>query len=185
MPADFYQPFLSGHKTLGVLGGGQLGRMLIQSAIDFNLNVHVLDPNPQAPCYAIASRFTTGSLTDFDVVYAFGQACDLLTIEIENVNTAALRKLRDEGVAVYPEPEVIELIQDKRAQKQFYRKHNLPTADFVLTEARDDLNRYVDRLPAVHKLGRAGYDGRGVQKLRSAADLSQGFDQPRLVRRLR
>ena len=179
--ADFYPPFLSGDKTLGVLGGGQLGRMLIQSAIDFNINVHVLDPNPQAPCHAIATQFTSGSLTDFDTVYAFGKTCDLLTIEIENVNTQALKKLRDEGIPVYPEPEVIELIQDKRAQKQFYRQHDIPTADFVLTEFRSDLTQYVDRLPAVHKLGRAGYDGRGVQKLRSEADLPQGFDQPGLL----
>ena len=155
--------------------------MLIQSAVDFNLNVHVLDPNPQAPCHAIATQFTPGSLTDFDTVYAFGQSCDLLTIEIENVNTAALRKLRDEGRTVYPEPEVIELIQDKRTQKQFYRKHNIPTADFVLTDSREDLAQYVHRLPAVHKLGRAGYDGRGVQKLRSEADLPRGFDQPGLL----
>ena len=166
---------------MGVLGGGQLGRMLIQSAIDFNLDVHVLDPNPQAPCHAIATQFTTGELTDFDTVYAFGKRCDLVTIEIENVNTDALKKLRDEGTSVYPEPEVIELIQDKRAQKQFYREHGIPTADFVLTESRADLKQYANRLPAVHKLGRAGYDGRGVQMLRTAADLDKGFDQPGLL----
>ena len=181
MTHHVYQPFLSGDKTLGVLGGGQLGRMLIQSAIDFNLRVHVLDPNPLAPCHAIAAQFTAGSLTDFDTVYAFGKTCDLLTIEIENVNTEALKKLRDEGLPVYPEPEVIELIQDKRAQKQFYQEHSIPTADFVLTETRADLTQHVARLPAVHKLGRAGYDGRGVQKLRSEADLPQGFDQPGLL----
>ena len=139
-----------------MLGGGQLGRMLIQSAIDFNLDVHVLDPNPQAPCHAIATRFTTGSLTDFNTVYAFGKTCDLLTIEIENVNTEALKALQAEGTPVFPEPEVIELIQDKRAQKQFYQQHAIPTADFVLTESRADLTQYVDRLPGVHKLGRAG-----------------------------
>ena len=184
MSAPFYQPFLSGSKVLGVLGGGQLGRMLIQSAIDFNLNVHVLDPNPQAPCHALATRFTTGSLTDFDTVYAFGKTCDLLTIEIENVNTQALQALRAEGTPVYPEPEVIELIQDKRAQKQFYQQHNIPTADFVLTESRADLAQHIGRLPAVHKLGRAGYDGRGVQKLHAAADLPKGFDQPGLLEAL-
>ena len=184
MSSLLYQPFLSGRNTLGVLGGGQLGRMLIQSAIDFNIDVHVLDPNPQAPCHALATRFSVGTLTDFDTVYAFGKTCDLLTIEIENVNTEALKQLRDEGLPVYPEPEVIELIQDKREQKQFYRQHNIPTADFVLTETRSDLAQHVDRLPAVHKLGRAGYDGRGVQKLRSEADLPQGFDQPGLLEEL-
>ena len=184
MPDFSYASFISEDQTLGVLGGGQLGRMLIQSAIDFNLNVHVLDPNPQAPCHAIATRFTAGSLTDFETVYAFGQDCDLLTIEIENVNTAALKKLRDEGTPVYPEPEVIELIQDKREQKQFYQKHGIPTADFVLTESRADLAQHANRLPAVHKLGREGYDGRGVQKLRSEADLSWGFDQPGVLEAL-
>ena len=184
MSSLLYQPFLSGRNTLGVLGGGQLGRMLIQSAIDFNIDVHVLDPNPQAPCHALATRFSVGALTDFDTVYTFGKTCDLLTIEIENVNTEALKQLRDEGLPVYPEPEVIELIQDKREQKQFYRQHNIPTADFVLTETRSDLAQHVDRLPAVHKLGRAGYDGRGVQKLRSEADLPQGFDQPGLLEEL-
>ena len=155
--------------------------MLIQSAIDFNVEVYVLDPNPQAPCHYSAAQFTTGSLTDFEAVYAFGKTCDLLTIEIENVNTEALKRLRDEGIPVYPEPEVIELIQDKREQKQFYRRHNIPTADFVLTETRADLSQHVYRLPAVHKLGRAGYDGRGVQKLHSEDDLPQGFDQPGLL----
>lgn len=179
-----YQDFLPGTRTLGVLGGGQLGRMLIQSAIDFNLDVHVLDPNPQAPCHAIATQFTTGSLTDYNTVYAFGQGCDLLTIEIENVNTDALKRLRDEGTPVYPEPEVIELIQDKRTQKQFYQRHGIPTADFVLTESRADLAQHADRLPAVHKLGRAGYDGRGVQVLRSADDLSQGFEAPGVLEEL-
>ena len=162
---EAYQPYLAGTKTLGVLGGGQLGRMLIQSAIDFNVSVHVLDPNPQAPCHALATQFTVGSLTDFDTVYAFGQQCDLLTIEIENVNTEALQRLQAGGKQVYPEPDVIALIQDKREQKQFYQKNNIPTADFVLTEARKDLQKHLNMLPAVHKLGKEGYDGRGVQKI--------------------
>ena len=181
---EAYQPYLAGTKTLGVLGGGQLGRMLIQSAIDFNVSVHVLDPNPQAPCHALATRFTVGSLTDFDTVYAFGQHCDLLTIEIENVNTEALQRLQAEGKRVYPEPDVIALIQDKREQKQFYQKNNIPTADFVLTETREDLQKHLNMLPAMHKLGKEGYDGRGVQKIMTEQDTPQGFDQPGVLEKL-
>ena len=172
------------NTTLGIVGGGQLGRMLIQSAIDLNIDVHVLDPDANAPCRDIATRFTQGSLTNADTVYEFGRHCDVVTIEIENVSTQALQKLRDEGVTVYPDPEVVSLIQDKREQKQFYGKHDIPTAPFVLTEQQSDLEKHRDMLPAVQKLGRAGYDGRGVQKIETAADMAKGFDQPGLLEKL-
>jgi 5-(carboxyamino)imidazole ribonucleotide synthase len=158
--------------------------MLIQSAIDFNIDVLVLDPDPQAPCSCIAHRFTAGDLQDYDTVYRFGQACDLITIEIEKVNTQALKALRDQGKKVFPQPEVIELIQDKRSQKQFYRDHGIPTADFVLVENLQDLRSRASFLPAVNKIGRDGYDGRGVQVMRTAADLERGFDAPGLLERL-
>jgi 5-(carboxyamino)imidazole ribonucleotide synthase len=174
----FYQNF-----TLGVLGGGQLGRMLIQSAIDFNIDVHVLDPDKNAPCQHIARQFSIGALTNADAVYRFGKQCDLLTIEIENVNTEVLEKLQQEGIPVFPQPEIIRLIQDKRAQKQFYKENNIPTADFVLTASKQDLYALEDMLPAVQKLGKAGYDGRGVQVIRSKADFDKGFDAPGLLER--
>ena len=167
--------------TVGILGGGQLGRMLIQSAVDYNLTVHILDPAADAPCSQIAHQFTQGSLKDFDTVYAFGQACDVLTIEIESVNTAALRKLQEEGKKVFPEPDIIELIQDKRTQKQFYADQGIPTADFVLCDNAADVASHKDRLPAVNKLGKEGYDGQGVQVLRSEADLAKAFDKPGLL----
>ena len=94
-------------RKIGVLGGGQLGRMMIQSAIDFNLNISVLDPDPNAPCKNLVQDFQIGELTDYDTVYAFGQACDLITIEIEKVNTDALKALQNEGKQVFPQPEVI------------------------------------------------------------------------------
>ena len=169
---------------LGVLGGGQLGRMLIQSAIDFNLEVHVLDPDPDAPCRTLAHHFQVGALTDFEAVYAFGKDCDYLTIEIENVNTAALEKLQAEGKKVYPQPEVIALIQDKRAQKKFYQTHHIPTADFILTDNKAEVMAQQAFLPAVNKLGRAGYDGRGVQLLRTTSDLEKAFDAPGLLEKL-
>lgn len=168
---------------LGILGGGQLGRMLIQSGIDFNLNFSVLDPDKEAPCSSLA-EFKQGKLTDFATVMEFAKNCDLITIEIENVNTAALKELVKNGKKVYPQPEVIELIQDKRVQKQFYQKHNIPTAAFILTEDAKEVANHVKMLPAVHKLGKEGYDGRGVQILRTEADLNKAFDAPGLLEQL-
>lgn len=168
------------NKKIGLLGGGQLGRMLIQKGIDWNLQFSVLDPDPNAPCAGIA-RFTVGKLTDFETVINFGMANDILTIEIENVNTKALRVLEQQGKKVFPQAHIIELIQDKRAQKQFYKDHAIPTAAFVLTSNREEVMRQKDFLPAVNKLGREGYDGRGVQILRSPDDLVKAFDAPGLL----
>lgn len=172
------------HKTLGILGGGQLGRMVIQSAINYNLDIHILDPDPSAPCKDIAQKFTVGSLKDFDSVYSFGQSCDVITIEIENVNTDALQRLADEGKEVFPQPAIIKLIQDKRLQKEFYRVKGIPTADFILTENKEEIRFHSDFLPAVNKLGREGYDGRGVQILRDENDLDKAFDAPGLLEKL-
>jgi len=169
---------------LGVLGGGQLGRMLIQSAINYNQDIHILDPEPNAPCKDIAQQFQVGSLKDFDTVYAFGKNCDVITVEIEAVNTDALQKLADEGKKVFPQPEVIELIQDKRLQKQFYKEHNLPTADFIFVEHKTDVLSNATFLPAANKLAKDGYDGRGVQLLHSEADLPKAFDAPGLLEKL-
>ncbi|MFD2034377.1 5-(carboxyamino)imidazole ribonucleotide synthase [Belliella marina] len=171
-------------KVLGILGGGQLGRMVIQSAINYNIDIHILDPDPNAPCKAIAHRFTQGSLTDYETVYAFGKNCDVITIEIESVNTDALQKLVDEGKEVYPQPHLIKLIQDKRAQKQFYKEHQIPTADFILTANKEEVLKNADFLPAVNKLGKDGYDGRGVQILRTASDLDKAFEAPSLLEKL-
>jgi 5-(carboxyamino)imidazole ribonucleotide synthase len=171
-------------EKLGILGGGQLGRMLIQSAIDFNMEVHILDPSNDAPCAALAHHFESGDLKDFDSVYNFGKNCDIVTIEIEKVNTAALKKLRDEGKKVFPQPEIIELIQDKRLQKEFYVEHGFPTAEFILVENKQDVQNNSSFLPAANKLGKDGYDGRGVQLLRSEADLPKAFDAPGLLEKL-
>lgn len=177
-------PTKSPSQILGVLGGGQLGRMLIQSAINYNQDIHILDPDANAPCKDIAQRFQVGSLKDFDTVYAFGKNCDVITVEIEAVNTEALQKLADEGKKVFPQPHILKLIQDKREQKQFYSQHGIPTADFVLTENKADVISKKSFLPAVNKLGKEGYDGRGVQILRSEADLEQAFDAPGLLEKL-
>ncbi|MEY4930856.1 MAG: hypothetical protein RI909_1580 [Bacteroidota bacterium] len=178
MAQAFYQNF-----KVGIIGGGQLGRMLIQSGIDFNINFSVLDPDPQAPCHQLAP-FTQGKLTDYETVWNFGQDCDLITIEIENVNTKALADLEKAGKKVFPQPAIIELIQDKRKQKQFFKDHDIPTADFILVENQADILHHRTYLPAVNKLGREGYDGRGVQMLRSEQDLSKAFDAPGLLEKL-
>lgn len=172
----FYQ-----ESILGILGGGQLGRMLIQSCANFDISTAVLEPAASAPCAELASRFEPGSITDFDTVYRFGKSVDLLTIEIENVNVDALYRLEAEGLPVFPQPRVIEVIQDKRTQKRWYREHGIPTADFVLVEDREAIRAHAGFLPAFNKLGKGGYDGGGVQRLDSLADLDRAFDAPGLL----
>jgi len=168
------------HLTIGILGGGQLGRMLIQAGLNLDLNFHVLDPDLQAPCAGIA-RFTQGKLTDYTTVMEFGKNCDVITIEIENVNTKALADLEKAGKQVFPQPHVIELIQDKRVQKKFFADQGIPTAPFVLVNNREEVIRQADFLPAVNKLGKEGYDGRGVQIIKTKADLDKAFDAPGLL----
>lgn len=178
MQQRFYQNY-----KLGILGGGQLGRMLIQSGMDWNITFSVLDPDPVAPCSSLC-EFHSGKLTDFNTVMAFGQSCDLITIEIENVNVVALKELQKQGKKVFPQPEVIELVQDKRQQKLFYKEKDIPTAEFILVENKQEVRDRESFLPAVNKLGREGYDGRGVQILRSAQDLDKAFEAPGLLEKL-
>lgn len=172
----FYQDL-----KIGVLGGGQLGRMLIQEAINLNINFHVLDSDADAPCKHIATKFVHGSITDYETVLDFGKNLDLLTIEIENVNTDALFELVRLGVVVYPQPNVIKLIQDKRVQKQFYIDNQIPTAEFVLINHKSELANHNGLLPAFLKLGKAGYDGKGVLAIHTAADFAKAFDAPSLL----
>lgn len=178
MDQKFYQQY-----KVGILGGGQLGRMLIQSGMDWNINFSVLDPDPSAPCQSLC-EFKIGKLTDYNTVIDFGKSCDLITVEIENVNVEALKELVRQGKKVFPQPEVIELVQDKRIQKNFYKNNNIPTADFLLVKNKQEVIAQKGFLPAVNKLGREGYDGRGVQLLRSENDLAKAFDAPGLLEKL-
>ena len=171
-------------QKLGILGGGQLGRMLIQSALDFNIDIHILDPDENAPCKNIGTTFSVGKLTDYDTVYAFGKSCDLLSIEIENVNTEALRALQAEGKKVYPQPEVIELIKNKVKQKNFYVHNFIPTAPFEEVSNKNEVVKKASFLPMVNKLATEGYDGRGVQLIKTENDLEKAFDAPGLVEKL-
>ncbi len=165
---------------LGILGGGQLGRMLIQETINLDVDVHVLDPDPDAPCRDIAHSFTNGSFNDYETVLAFGKGMDVLTIEIEHVNVDALEVLEKQGVKVYPQPNVIRLIQDKGAQKEFYDKHGIPTSDYRLI-GKNDAENHSDFFPVFQKLRKGGYDGKGVQSLKTAADLSKAFSEPSVL----
>ncbi|MFT5917682.1 MAG: 5-(carboxyamino)imidazole ribonucleotide synthase [Flammeovirgaceae bacterium] len=169
---------------VGVLGGGQLGRMLIQSGINFDIQFKMLDSDAQAPCAQIAQEFVHGSLMDFKTVVKFGQELDVLTIEIEKVNADALEELEKQGKKVFPQSHIIRMIQDKRLQKQFYKDNKIPTSDFVLIDSLKELDNYSDWLPAVQKLGRDGYDGRGVQMMRTPSDFKKGFEEPSLLEKM-
>lgn len=179
MEKYFYQNF-----KLGILGGGQLGRMLMQPCANFNVVTYVLDPDENAPCKGRCNFFENGSITDFDTVYNFGKDKDLITIEIENVNVEALKKLESEGVKVFPQPHVIELIQDKSIQKQFYKDNGIPTADFVLINGKADIDKHLNFLPAFQKVSKGGYDGGGVQRISGTQDLEKAFDAPGLLEKL-
>jgi len=168
-----------GNTKVGVLGGGQLGRMMIQSAINLDIQIHCLDPDPNAPCSAIANSFTCGSLNDFDTVLAFGSDKDVITVEIENVNIEALKVLQSEGKKVFPQPGILEIIKDKGLQKQFYLDHSLPTASFQFIDSLADARGI--EFPFVHKLRTGGYDGKGVNVIRKAQELESSFDAPSII----
>ncbi|PKR80062.1 5-(carboxyamino)imidazole ribonucleotide synthase [Brumimicrobium salinarum] len=166
---------------LGVLGGGQLGRMLIQSAINYDVHVYVMDGNESAPCSRFAYEFTKGDIQSYDDVLQFGADKDVLTVEIEHINVDALEALEKQGVKVYPQPHVLRIIQDKGKQKMFYKKHNIPTASFELINNANELSNYANQLPLIQKMRTGGYDGKGVQVLNSSDDLAKSFDAPSLL----
>jgi 5-(carboxyamino)imidazole ribonucleotide synthase len=170
-----------GDLKLGILGGGQLGRMLIQQAINYNVMVKVLDPDREAPCRKLCDEFVVGSLGDYETVYNFGKKVDMLTIEIEKVNVDALEQLEKEGVLVYPQPRIIRLIQDKGLQKQFFKENNIPTAAFQIIATPEELIHSKIHFPYIQKLRRDGYDGRGVYKVADKSYLPNAFTEPSLV----
>ena len=172
--------------TVGILGGGQLGKMLIQEAVNLNLELFVLDPDQEAPCKHLVAHFTCGSLLDYDVVYHFGKQVEILTIEIEHVNVEALFQLEQEGVKVYPQPQVLKMVQDKGAQKLFYQTHDIPTAPFFLAENKlDALKIWEEQGKAfMQKLRKGGYDGKGVSKLTQQNQLMNAFDAPCVMEKL-
>lgn len=172
--------------TLGILGGGQLGKMLIQEAVNLNIELYVLDPDQHAPCKHLVPFFTCGNLQDFDTVYQFGKQVEVLTIEIEHVNVEALFKLEAEGVKVFPQPKVLQMVQDKGAQKLFYAENNIPTPAFFLTEDKAQSLQIWEQhgRSFMQKLRKGGYDGKGVTKLNHQNDFKAAFDAPCVMEQL-
>ncbi|AMM51729.1 phosphoribosylaminoimidazole carboxylase [Rufibacter sp. DG15C] len=169
---------------LGILGGGQLGRMLLQAGLDFNLYTLVLDPDEYAPCRYLCEEFVHGDFKDYETVLAFGKRCDVLTIEIEHVNVEALFELEAAGVKVYPKPSSIKTIQDKGLQKEFFAQNAVPSAAFRLLQSKEELAANQDFLPAFQKLRKGGYDGNGVVRITSPADKAKAFDGPTVLEKL-
>ena len=166
--------FSSQHKV-GILGGGQLGKMLLYTTRKFDIQTYVLDPNPEAPSKIACDAFFVGDLMDYETVFEFGKKVDTLTIEIENVNVSALRALENEGVNVYPAADTLAIIQNKAKQKLFYSEHGLPTASFTRYTNSEELTTAIENeaqtLPFVWKSAQFGYDGKGVKVIRTLSDM--------------
>jgi len=167
--------YFSSDFKLGILGGGQLGKMLLAETRKFDIQTYFLDPSMDAPCQYGATHFFIGDLMDYDTVYEFGKKVDVLTIEIENINLDALDKLEEEGLKVYPSPKTLRLIQNKGVQKDFYVQNNIPTSKFKRFQDLENLKSSVTssavEMPFVWKCAQFGYDGNGVKIVRTVTDL--------------
>ena len=169
---------------IGILGGGQLGAMLIRHAIDLGLSISVMDKDANAPCARYTSSFVLGAPTSYEAVLEFGKDLDVITIEMEAVNIDALRELEKQGKKVFPTPDTIKVIQDKFTQKQFLLSHNIPVVPGEAIEGKNDLYKYENKLPGCLKKRRNGYDGYGVMVLKTAADIGNAFDEPCVLEEL-
>lgn len=169
---------------VGILGGGQLGRMLLQAGINYPVETFVLENDEKCPSRHLCHHFTKGDINDFDTVVNFGKDLDAVTIEIEAVNVEALEKLESIGVKVIPGSHAIKLIKNKILQKQFYKEHSIPTSAFVVTQTKEQVQNFTDYLPAVHKLATGGYDGRGVQVIKRPSELHLAFDAPAILEKM-
>lgn len=167
--------YFSSDFKLGILGGGQLGKMMLYETRKFDIHTKVLEASNEAPCKISCNEFVLGDLMDFDAVYNFGKQVDVLTIEIENVNLDALEKLEDEGLKVYPPTKALRIIQNKAKQKLFYIDHDIPTAEFsrfaYASEIEDSIDNGGLEFPFVWKAAQFGYDGQGVKVVRSMEDV--------------
>lgn len=164
--------YFSSDFTLGILGGGQLGKMMLFETRKFDIRTIVLDPSADAPSRLACNEFTQGDLMDFETVLQFGRKADVITIEIENVSIDALEQLEKEGKKVYPSADTLRQIQNKGDQKDFYYKNNIPTAPFKRFGSLSELQSNTENFPFVWKSTRFGYDGNGVKIVRSTDDLN-------------
>lgn len=179
------EKLLTSNLKLGIIAGGQLAKMLIQEASKWDIITYVMDHEEKCPAANIASHFSKGSRFDFEDVYNFGKKVDILTYEIESINTDALKQLKSEGHKIVPDPDILELIQDKGLQKEFYAKYNIPTADFRYFDNEKEIKAAVEtgelRYPFVQKLRKGGYDGRGVAVINNAQDCDDLIKGPSIV----
>ena len=171
-------------KRIGILGGGQLGRMLLQVAANYHVETFVLESGNNPPASSLCHHFIEGDIKNYDTVYNFGKLVDVLTIEIEHVNIEALFKLEEEGLKIFPHPQALKIIKDKGLQKEFYKKHNIPTSEFHLINRKHELNSHINFLPVAQKVRSGGYDGKGVEILRESEDFHKAFDAPSVIERL-
>ena len=165
----------------GILGGGQLGRMLLQQAANYPVLTFVLENDPGCPAAHLCDHFVQGDIRDYETVLNFGRQADVLTIEIENVNIDALDTLEKEGKKIVPSPAVLRMIKNKITQKEFYKANGIPSPEFITTGNLAELRNKTAFLPAVHKLAEGGYDGKGVQVINNDADVEKGFDAPAVL----
>jgi 5-(carboxyamino)imidazole ribonucleotide synthase len=176
---------VTSNLRLGIIAGGQLGKMLIQEASKWDIITYILDSNEDCPAGKIASHFIQGSNVDYDSVYHFGKLVDLVTFELENVNIEALKKLKSEGHRIVPDPEILELIQDKGLQKEFYQRNGIPTSPFKLFESKSAILNSIENgkitLPLVQKLRKGGYDGRGVAVINDHNDFHKMLTEPSVI----
>lgn len=171
-------------KKVGILGGGQLGRMLIQAGANYPVSIFILENDSNCPAAALCKNFTKGDIRNFDDVYNFGKNLDVITIEIESVNLEALEKLEIEGKKIYPNTAALKIIKSKIAQKQFYKENQIPSSQFIITQNKNEVSMQTNFLPAVHKLDKGGYDGKGVQVLKTDKDLNLAFDAPAVLEKM-
>lgn len=169
---------------VGILGGGQLGRMLLQAAANYPVETYVMENDPECPAAHLCHHFTKGDIRNYDDVFNFGKDLDAITIEIESVNDDALDALEQKGVKVYPRPSALRTIKNKIIQKQYYKDQQIPSPEFVVTQNLAELRNQSAFLPAVHKIGQGGYDGKGVQVIRTSSDIDKGFDTPSVLEKM-
>jgi 5-(carboxyamino)imidazole ribonucleotide synthase len=171
-------------QKVGILGGGQLGKMLLQAGANYPAETFVMENDKECPAAHLCDHFILGDIKNYDDVYNFGKNVDAVTIEIESVNIDALKKLEEEGIKIYPRPAAIETIKSKILQKQFYESINVPSPAFVVTQNKTELSNHFNFFPAIHKIAMGGYDGRGVVAIKNEKEVEKAFDAPSVLEKM-